>query len=999
MRSPADRDGLATEWRASYSRYRRCFYPVPPSAASMATLRDWQSRLDTHFKSLSASRRALGNHALYVLEHGLSSAECESLDEDVRRAILAARPSGGLWLPWVVYAAEIGYDFAGEEYWQTYEDRTPGWIPNVDRPWLREQFRKFARRFGGAQPQGDWARHFSIICWPITHAILPRDLQQQLARALHDLRWVLQIEHLTDPLALGELIRSRSHSSSSRFATFAEDAALVGQIATALLLKDASQTSHLVHAGTLDRIASDLERERLARTWLAEARQRAAQVRLRGVAQPTRALAVGRHPERDAATALPTIAAGGGRPRPTYQRSALGIDPRLVLRRVGEGVWALDLEIPEVHHLLASPVWNDLLTRSRCRVAGGGRRPLAPGRLLHGIQRVALERWPRPDEVLLEFDNAPAVARAALTTTALLPRGPSWLFKVAADGRAYHVRSGVFRPGAEYVLLSVNPIEYDAVLRRVEVRCAGVSAAHVSVPAFMPANVEGLLGELGFSRASSIRFSPVGAPPLFWDGEGHVEWLTTDTPVVGVRRETAVESVELTLSGETGASTLIGTTEGEVVYVELPQLSPGPHSIAVRAAASDGRVVSAGLEITVRAPRPWTGTLGDQHAVQVAAAPAAATMEDLLAGRFRLDVAGPPGVRVETDVSLWNYKRERRLYRKSLPAGRLPFDMAAWRRSFVESFLDDQPVQDALDTSWAVEVALSFGGVASQRFLFVRHLAPLRWAVRTRRRERFVTLLDDTGAEGEAILQFRTFDEPDVPRGVAAAAGEAVGVPVGGGLLEASHGSERATAVLAPAGVHRLHGLQVKPRLRHYRRAPDGASQLVQLAALWAEATPQGSRMARLRQCNVLRAIHEHIVGFLCGARWVPVEHAFMAGRKSVHELVRDVTMHPGHGAIREGLEELLPALPELSGDARADRLLAVFSRAREFTSLSHPDAVLALSLMSTPERVGVLAEASWTRLLENAILMRAARFLVVASHTARPGGDITAIPLYAGWE
>src|SRR5712692_10260425 len=34
------------------------------------------------------------------------------------------------------------------------------------REWIRECFLRFQRRFGGAQPSGVWAEHFSIICWP-----------------------------------------------------------------------------------------------------------------------------------------------------------------------------------------------------------------------------------------------------------------------------------------------------------------------------------------------------------------------------------------------------------------------------------------------------------------------------------------------------------------------------------------------------------------------------------------------------------------------------------------------------------------------------------------------------------------------------------------------------------------------------------------------------------------------------------------------------------------
>ena len=108
----------------------------------------------------------------------------------VNWGIRTARKLWGL-LPNLVYAAELGYNYDGEEYWQSFENRTPGWSARGDREWIRSCFFRFQKEFLGAIPTGRWADHFSIICWPITHAILPLDLQRQLAQNLYEMRYAL----------------------------------------------------------------------------------------------------------------------------------------------------------------------------------------------------------------------------------------------------------------------------------------------------------------------------------------------------------------------------------------------------------------------------------------------------------------------------------------------------------------------------------------------------------------------------------------------------------------------------------------------------------------------------------------------------------------------------------------------------------------------------------------------------------------------------------------
>ena len=85
-------------------------------------LEEWQARLSLHFATLRDSRRARGTtEPLFGLEHGLSRTEVQDLERAVRTHIAYRPPSRDHWLAWVVYSAELGYRYSGDEYWQTFD--------------------------------------------------------------------------------------------------------------------------------------------------------------------------------------------------------------------------------------------------------------------------------------------------------------------------------------------------------------------------------------------------------------------------------------------------------------------------------------------------------------------------------------------------------------------------------------------------------------------------------------------------------------------------------------------------------------------------------------------------------------------------------------------------------------------------------------------------------------------------------------------------------------
>lgn len=113
----------------------------------------------------------------------------------------------------------------------------PGW-----KRWATLRISTSAAAFicsvtGSAEPTptGPWADWFTIICWPITHAVLPTDLQRHLARLLFDFRRLLTADLLSNPDDLGLRLAAYAmkwfiHGSRRSLRT-----RLLGQVAAALL--------------------------------------------------------------------------------------------------------------------------------------------------------------------------------------------------------------------------------------------------------------------------------------------------------------------------------------------------------------------------------------------------------------------------------------------------------------------------------------------------------------------------------------------------------------------------------------------------------------------------------------------------------------------------------------------------------------------------------------------------------------------------------------------
>ena len=966
-------------------------------------LRDWQTRLALHFAVLRDSRCANGpGRPIFGLEHGLDIQEIQALKTALRAHIADRPPSQDHALAWIVYSSEFGYRYSGDEYWQTFELETPGWTDHGDRYWIRHCFRNFHREFGGAKPSGAWADHFSIICWPITHAVLPKDLQRQLARILYELRHSFSGEILDSPALLGKLIAARSWNATSRFQNLAQETQLLGQIAAALLFQEEFGPGNLMHSDTLRRIGKDLDRERRAREWLRSAHQSAKERRqIRGLGLlelGTRTSNISRLDEA------------------REEVVALGIEPRLVLRPTNSpcGSWEVSLEIPDLSHLLLRfPPTRPVLTGSRCVVAGSSGRPLARGRCLHGPQRVTLSRWPRANEVLLQFKQSGPHLDYLLRAECLLRPGLKRLFRIASDGLAYECRGLRVRPGGRYILVSTAvPVQSNGHTSSIELSCEGIHGTILELPQALTADWEESLQDLGLGQAKTVEVWPAGLAAAEWDGEGYGEWLASEQPCLAIVTDHPVESLLISMDGNANPPLeLTSVNPGQPIFFELPQLPVGRHSVHVSTTSIAGKTAPLGdldIVMRIREPRPWSpGDVSPQGPLFVQVDPPVPTLEELWEGRVEVSLQGPSNRTVKCRVSLFERDGETATISKQLPRIGLPFTAGTWRAHFKKHFQKPKNAQEAYDTSRVCQLEFDADELGTFTVRCEREFTPLRWALRRHGAQPTLQLLDDSGDSEQPVVSRMAFETPCVDESLAPAS--EYQVPDSGAMYVARTG-EFCTAIIVPPPVVRgFAELGCVPHIERRQRSLASLIHAVKIAGLWGQARLSGDILSLTRQRDVVVALVREVFRLLCGDKWAraEVEITSTEDTRAIKSLSGVVSKHPGETSVGDILFRDVATLSRETCESRIRLLASLTVKYRLLTFHPMPDrlsggtvglgsvapadidspewfAEFSLRLASNPAGVetwaGQFLHFGLGRLLEMPTLARAARFLVIAT-------------------
>lgn len=880
-----------------------------------ATLTDIQDRLHAHFRSLANTRERIGL-PIFALEHGLNPAELEHANALLRARHKARLPLTSHWLLWAVYASEAGYGYAGDEYWPSFEKQTPNWQFH-DRPKIKTWFRRFQKSFNGAVPSGPWAQQFSIIAWPITHALLPRYLQLQFARLLYDLRFRLALASL-DAGSIGRLLAGHASHASTRFQAFLQQEQLTGQIVAALLRGESVDGDEFIHAPTLTRIVRDLQLVRSSRDWLNETR-RVVSDRFTGIGRGTYGVPPTIRPDEPV---LPGI-------------SSFVVRPNLLLRHSGIGNWSVLLQLKSFRPVAAENTeLRAFLASTRCRMNGANDwKPT--GWLLSGDRKGTLRRWPDEASPLIQFERRNPLMDHLLESECRLDPGPIWLFRVGSDGIARYIASRTVRPAGDYLVVTGGTMPRELPNSTpCMLQCAGVHASRLAVPDHVSADATARLRDLGLTVARTIRVWPAGLPGRGWDGEGRTEWLTTESPCFGITPDHPVRALSFRLNGNP-EQVLATDLQAGPMFVRLPPLRAGLHTLTVEAHRSPDldHVVATPpakgfVRLAVREPEPWIPGVAAHSGLIVTAHPYDANLDVFWRNELDLSVNGPEDFGVNFRVNLYAADGRQILSDRVGPAMSLPITPAAWRRTFDRFLNDDSRAWKYLEAaSCTLQIEADSLGACALRF--DHDPSPLRWALGSRRRQTFVRLVDDTGKHSTAP-DLRLYGMERPLNGIrlnaeTARIDQTVQPP--GGLFLASHPPfVDAAVVSAPPPRVGLQHLGVQPVVE----IPGGQSALQEafrLLSVWHGARQAGF-LADVRRRRVTSCIINAIFSRVCGTKWAKAEEAF---------------------AQRPTSQDCLDALETL-----VDRRTKFGTRLRRQTNPGDSETVLAATLFNEAKRHGV---------------------------------------------
>ncbi|MET3414543.1 hypothetical protein [Methylobacterium sp. 1030] len=821
-----------------------------------------QVRLEEHFAALREARSKQGL-PVFALEHGLNASELSSLVALLKTQLISGGRLGVHWLLWVVYATEQGYNYEGEEYWYTFESKMPLW----DRRWrpsLRTWFEKFCTMYGGLSPEGSWAKNFSIIAWPITHALLPKDLQEQLAYALYNLRYQIVSRLDRPPAEIGGYVARMAHGGSSRFENFVEQEELVGRIILALLDYQSVDNGSAIRPDTLARIASDLEKVRSARQWLHDTRKAVEIATLRGTA-PRGGTESHNRDQLDS---------------PAKERKP-SIRPSLILRRTGQDEWTPILEVPSfrevayLNHELAT-----FLRRTRCSVAGStGLRP--PGWLLIGAQRRTLTTWPATGKPVLSFQAPNAALEHLLSSEGRISPGPTWIFRRGSDGQAVEVLGRLVRPNRSYIFVTQGELPVLSMGAPTRILCGGVKAVQIDVPAVLTEGQIDELKKVGLSVAQTIRIWPVGLAARGWDGEGTTEWLESERPCFAVEHDHPVAEYELSLGA--GPTTRVkAKPPGIATFIRLQPLPPGNHVLSVSVIRNLGsgavsRPAEGVISLSVRPPNPWISGTIEHNGLIVGSEPPEPTLDEFWEGLTQLNVLGPAGRHVNVCVELLSGSGSR-LALEQVGQLTLPLGPGSWRNMFAGFARREKDPWSYLEAS-SGRIIVDGEELGIVHIPLHRNLSPVRWVWRTTSKSTLLRLVDDQDADAPLEVTFHSFATPlqTVVLPPDEVAGGIEPQPPGG-LVVANYADRREALVVSMRKVDGgFGGLIVEPKFEKIVRTQDQALAVLKSVVAWSDSRLAGV-LASERRERVVRRLKERLYSILCGANWERAESRLELG-------------------------------------------------------------------------------------------------------------------------
>ncbi len=930
-----------------------------------AALQRLEAQLKNHFTQLAAAKQKSGQ-PLFALEHCLDRSTVEEMRSHLYASIPRVGMSSSFKHCWLVHSAEHGYTFQGLEFWQSFAALTPEWHYYGDRGALRDWFAWFASEYRGIRPIGRWGQHYTYISWPITHALVPTDLQVQLAQTLYTLRYRLDELILLDHTSVGRMLARRAEWPSTRFKYFLEQHELVGRVVRALLEGDPEEP--VIYRPTLKRITDDLNAKSEARAWLKDARRHFDRFRAALAAANPQFSLTGARADAEEAQIIEKMDAQGVLLRPALQ-----------LRRSAPEKWEAFILIPSFQPLVnLKPRFRDHLARVRYRLPSHGAAQYLGLSLLSGrpVPR-RLSNWPPERTSLIEFSAAETFFDRIVRAESQLSPAQLWVFLCHDDGSARHVQGQHLRPGQTYIIVAREQGKLSDLGEAVRLDCAGAFAVRFRMPEVANSQLLAALKNVGIGLHGKVHIEPVSLRPRQWTDQGAGEWLSTETPVFALTCDHEFETFEVSLSGTTLQRVRPQAGNGPTLLA-LQNLDVGRHQLTIEATVVESNafgtrskvVASATIDVFVRHPTTWLASSQLPAAMVVDVNPAVPTLDDFLSRRLEIRAEGDEARTATCAVVLTDpiTGEESRL---QILSHRLPITLTTWADALKEfaDHHDELQLLNSARTSISVE-AEDLGEV---RIPLHFEPEPLRWALK-RSRSTSTLFLVDEGVTEPVSVAYYPFDHPFRAQPLdpqKAALG--ISVDTAGGLYVATWGGNlRAIAVHEQDRVHSLSSLGAQVD-RSELHGAQSTGYLLQYLKLWASARG-GTSWGRLKQTSVCNFIRAQLYRNICGNGWADLEKSTISNPAAADVWER---LENGVARIPSFAIVLAKAWREHGADPDFDPAQCFCELARKFKlNATKGEARLAWSMASEPENVDDIVAERLSTGSDFSVLLRGARLL-----------------------
>lgn len=851
-----------------------------------AELEQFESQLQAHFQALADAKRPTGQ-PLFALEHCLEKDQLQQMRAHLYASIRRHGMSSKFKYCWLVHAAEHGYTFDGLEYWQSFAALTPDWTYFGDRDRLRRWFAEFATRLNGVRPIGTWAQHYRLIAWPITHALLPSDLQVQLAQTLYQVRYRLDELMLLDHASVGRMLARYVEWPSTRFGHFLEQRELVGRVVRALL--EGTPEEPVIYLRTLQRITDDLNAKSQARAWLRDARKHFDRFRAKLASSNPRF-----------ALSPPPGASEEQKIRTEMDEQGVLLRPRLQLRRTASDRWEAQLLVPSFQPLVdLKPRFREHLARVRYSIPAHGNALFLGQSLLAGRPvPKRLAAWPQERQPLLAFNSADAIFDRIVNAECQLLPAKLWVFLSLADGSARHIQGQHVRAGETYLVVARDASQLEGLGKSVALECAGVSAVHLEMPEVVGPELAAALKRSDIALHSRVFVDPVGLRPRQWSEGGSGEWLSTETPLLALSCEYDIQAYQIALNegASFGVERAPGTAPTLVSFQNLPV---GRHEVSISALTVQSSafgvqrrsVASAVIELYVRHPITWIPNSQLPAAMVVDVNPAVPGLDDLLEERLLLRAEGDEARHASCYLVLTNSATGEESASRIL-THRLPLSAEIWRND-LHQFLRQRDELQLLTASQA-SISVQAEDLGEVRIPLRLEVEPLRWALRKNRTSATLFLVDE-GVSDPIVVTYYEFEHPLRGRSLEPqSAAEGIACNNAAGLYVARAGS--LCEGIAVASQERAHGFAALGA--HVSRTELSGEATIETLLdhikLWTNARAS-SNLARFKLRSVCEALMSQLLTRICGAQWVGLERA-LDRNDSGHtwaQLEGGVTRHP----------------------------------------------------------------------------------------------------------